>query len=180
MYSLVRLLFVKIINPEKSTQYITWKIHRFSEKFTSVNALKVYLMETFGDHVPNTTDFNIGYYDGKQSKKPWLCCQDDVDDMYSDRDGGENTLWCDGRKNIATSEQIGSRKHKHVTTKQQEKEEEVDHIFSQLKDKQRDKYDHPKLRLWARMIASGLYESTDDPPDVPAFHQGDPKQKKES
>lgn len=30
------------------------------------------------------------------------------------------------------------------------------------------------------MIASGLYKSTDDPPDVPAFHQGDPKQKKES
>lgn len=43
------------------------------------------------------------------------------------RDGGEITLWCDGRKNIATSEQIGSRKRKQVTTKQQEKEEEVDH-----------------------------------------------------
>ena len=75
----------------------------------------------------------------------------------------ERSLWCDGRKNFATSVQIGSRKRKQkVTTKQQEKEEEVDHIFSQLKDKQGDKYDHPKLRLWARMIASGLHESTDD------------------
>ena len=98
--------------------------------------------------------------------------------MYSDRDGGEITLWCDGRKNFATSEQI--KRKQEVTTKRQEKEEEVDHIFSQLKDKQGDKYDRPKLRLWARMIASGLHESTDDPPDVPAFHQGEPKRKKES
>ena len=30
------------------------------------------------------------------------------------------------------------------------------------------------------MIASGLHESTDDPPNVRAFHQGEPKQKRES
>lgn len=56
-------------------------------------------MEMFSDLVPNTTTFSVGFYEGRQSKKRWLYCQDDLDGMYGTRDGGEITLWCEGKKN---------------------------------------------------------------------------------
>ena len=39
-----------------------------------------------------------------------------------------------------------------VTSRYHEREEEVDNIFSDLKEKHQDKYETPKLRLWAHMI----------------------------
>ena len=73
---------------------------------------------------------DIGYCDEKQSKKDcFICFQDNIDDMYSDRGGGEITFRCYDKKDIATSKQVRSHKHKQeVRTKQQVKEEEVDHI----------------------------------------------------
>ena len=69
----------------------------------------------------------------------------------------------------------------HVfTSKGQDKEEEVDSTHRSLKEKQGDKYDNPKLRLWARMVTGGLHNSLDEPPDVPAFQGGLKKKKKES
>ena len=38
-------------------------------------------MEKLGDQVPETINFNIGYFEGRQSKKRWLCCQD-LNAMY--------------------------------------------------------------------------------------------------
>jgi len=53
----------------------------------------------------------------------------------------------------------------HVfTSKGQDKEEEVDSTHRSLKEKQGDKYDNPKLRLWARMVTGGLHNSLDEPP----------------
>ena len=134
--------------------------------------------------MPNTIDFSVGFYEGRQSKKRWVYCQDDLDAMYSDRNGGELTLWCEGRKNGATTDSIDQpgphRRKSEATTRRQEKEEEVDQIFSDLKDKHCGNYSSPKLRLWARMIASGIHESIEEPPDVPAFQHPERKRRKES
>ena len=159
-------------------------MYRFNERFTSLTAIKVHLMENFGDQVPNTTciDFSVGFYERRQSKKRWLYCHDDLDTMYSDRNGGELTLWCEGRKNGATTNSIDQpgphRCKSEVTTRRQEKEEEVDQFFSDLKDKHGGNYSSPKLRLWARMIASGIHESIEEPPDVPAFQHAERKRRK--
>ena len=51
----------------------------------------------------------------------------------------------------------------------------MDDIFLELKDKHGHSYEIPKLRLWARMIASSLHDSTDEPPAVPAFQNVTPK-----
>ncbi len=177
---------MRVTKPEKPSQFISRQLHHFDDKFHSITALKVHLIETLGEQVPETINFNLGYFEGRQSKKRWLCCQDDLDAMYQCyKDGGEITLWCDARKsNSCNSEQSepGARKRKQdnpTTTKRQEKEEQVDTVYSDLKEKHGDKYENPKLRLWARMIAGGLHESTDDPPAVPAF-QCEPKRQKES
>ena len=73
---------------------------------------------------------------------------DDIKVMYEKQRGGEITLWCNGRK-ISDSRK---RKRDEGSSKYREREEDLDEIFSQLKKKHIDKFDIPKLRLWARMI----------------------------
>ena len=65
-------------------------------------------------------------------------------------------------------------------SKTQSKEAKVDLIFSELKKKHHEIYKVPKLRLWARMIVGGLHNNIDKPPDIPVFHCGEPKKRKES
>ena len=59
-------------------------------------------MEKLGDHIHvletihfnhmhllETINFNVGYFEGKQSKKPWLCCQEDLESMYRTHKNGD-------------------------------------------------------------------------------------------
>ena len=56
-------------------------------------------MDEFGELVPATTDFQIGYFCGKQSMKYWIMCQEDLDMMNDSLQKGKPNilLWCDGR-----------------------------------------------------------------------------------
>ena len=137
-------------------------------------------MEKLSEHVPVTTNFNIGYFEGKQTKKRWIYCQADVDAMYNFfKPDSEVLLWCDA-KCEDTDDSNKSRKRKHEQTRREEKEQEVDDIFSELQDKHSQSYEIPKLRLWARMMVSGLHSSTDEPPAVPAFKNVTPKRTRTS
>ena len=49
-------------------------------------------------------------------------------------------------------------------SKRQKREEEVDTVFDQLKEKHGSKYNTPHLRLWARMIANSLHDDFEEPP----------------
>ena len=50
-------------------------------------------------------------------------------------------------------------------------------IFKSLKEKHKE-MELPKLRLWARMIANGVHESTEEPPDIPMITGTIPKRSK--
>jgi len=89
------------------------------------------------------------------------------------KEGGEISLWCDSRQLSSEQSETSVRKRKqdHPTpTPRQEKEEQVDIIYRDLKEKHPNRYENPKLRLWARMIVGGLHESTDEPQAVLTFH----------
>ena len=91
--------------------------------------------------------------------------------MYAKYPKGEVTLWCDGRSD--EEEDVGikkKRKKEESVSKRQDKEDEVDDIFKTLKEKHGEKYDTPRLRLWARSVASKIHDDLDCPPDLPAFH----------
>ena len=88
--------------------------------------------------------------------------------MYEKYSHGEISLWCDGR----AEETLVTKKRKRdemIVTRYEDKENELDEVFKELKMKHIDKFDIPKLRLWARMITSNLHDSTDEPPNIPAF-----------
>ena len=63
---------VKIINSVKKSEVIVRHLHNFSTKFTSVTELRVKLIDEFKEQVPDSIEFNVGYYDGSQQAKMWL------------------------------------------------------------------------------------------------------------
>ena len=96
--------------------------------------------------------------------KIWLVSDEDLRHMYSKKkQGDEVSLWVDLDEN-SVQEETHARKRKHdeslCSSSRQDKEEAVDSIYADLCEK-------PQLRLWARMISTGIHESLDLPPDVP-------------
>ena len=158
---------VKIINPKKKSETILRHLPNLHSKFESVLVLRAKLVEYLGEQVPRTLTFEVGYYQGQQHSKISLYNDNDLDIMYK-KCPGEITLWCEGSPG---DESLKRKREDHSvgSSKRQKKEEEVDSIFQDLKEKHGAKYDTPRLRLWARMVANNLHEDLDKPPNIPAF-----------
>ena len=164
---------VKIINPSRKSDVIVRQLHDYYSRFESVVGIRAKLIERFKDQVPNSISFDVGYFEGQQHSKVWLYSKEDLQAMYIKYPKGEITLWCEGV--VSEEESIGHGKRKRdepVTgaSKRQEKEDEVDTVFRELKYKHGNKYDVPRLCLWARMVTSKLHEDMDSPPNIPAFN----------
>ena len=125
------------------------------------------LIEEFKENVPDSFTFNVGYFEGQRHAKMALSSEEDLKAMNLKYQSGDITLWCDGK-----SDDVASRKRKRdePSSRYQEREEKVDDIFKQLKEKHSNTYDNLKLRLWARMVVSKSHESLDEPPTGPPFY----------
>ena len=172
---------VKIINLAKKSDIMVRHMNNFTGKFETVMALRLKLIEAFSDHVPNTVDFSVGYYEGSQQSKVWLVTADDLKKMYESIKRGHITLWCDQK--TSESEHTGrKRKRESETTAREEKEEEVERVYTGLVKKHgKSEYSIPLLRLWARAIATDHHDDYDEPPDWPQFKSqgaGAPKNKR--
>ncbi len=90
---------VKIINPAKKSDFIIRDFHSFHEKFHSIAEVKVKLMNELGTLLPETIDFKVGYFFGKQLTKYWLMCQKDLENMNKNLSKLKGTfmLWCEAR-----------------------------------------------------------------------------------
>ena len=117
-------------------------------------------------------DFSLGYLDGSQQAKVWLYITEDLTAMYRKYPkGGAINLWCERNYDLADG---GGNKRKRGDAAEQSshrkaKEDENESIFKDLHEKHSGKYDTPRLRLWSRMIAAGIHDDYDEPPDIPAF-----------
>ena len=137
------------------------ELHDFHSHFDSITSLKLKLMDQFSEYVPSTTEFQVGYFTGKQSSKHWLMCQADLDQMNETLKAskGKIMLWCDGKKNdLPQNSSANSRKRASPTeppvSKRQQIEDEVQDYVTHLKEKHGSKYTIPQLRFWARMITT--------------------------
>ena len=159
-------------------------LNDFSLKFESVTALRVKLIESFRESVPKTIDFNVGYFEASQQTKVRLVVPDDLKTMYQKYPrGGAINLWCDARCNEAEVENVLKRKRDSEASKKQnieENEKEVEDVYKKLLDKHGSKWDTPRLRFWARCICSDQHKDYEEPPDLPAFKDPEPKKRKES
>ena len=50
------------------------------------------LIDEFAETVPDTVNFNVGYFDGRQQAELWLVINENLDSMYSKYRTGEITL----------------------------------------------------------------------------------------
>ena len=136
--------------------------------------LKVKLMEEFEEQVPDSLNFSVGYFEGRQSTKKWIVTQEDLHAMYAMMNQAGKTdvcLWCDGREDEGGCR---SRKRKRdgssaPSSKRAEKEKEVEDIAVELRalHGQEKHFSDPQYRLWARMIVNGIHTSKETPPNVP-------------
>ncbi len=72
-------------------------------------------MEELQSYVPETTKFTIGYQEGRNSTKRWICCEEDIQAMYEaykDCPKKEILLWCDGRSVDEENEDSQSKRRK--------------------------------------------------------------------
>ena len=51
---------VRIINPNKKSEFIVRQLHRCHSKFPSVTAIRVSLIEQFDEQVPDSVKFKLG------------------------------------------------------------------------------------------------------------------------
>jgi len=54
--------------------------------------------------------FDVGYFEGQQHSKVWLCSKEDLQAMYAKYPKGELTLWGEGV--VSEEESIGRGKYK--------------------------------------------------------------------
>ncbi len=175
---------VQIINPQRKSDYRVRVWHNTHEKFTSPEAIKERLRDSFTEYVPDNLEFKIGYLEKPGHSKRWIEIVEDMEAMYHSHAVDDTyTLWCDGRKEGSSSGQAQKRKNACDTdaaespNKREKKEDEIETTFRTLREKHSDKFSDPQLRLWARMHANGLHYNLDNPPNVPAI-TGEPTKRK--
>ena len=161
------------MNPQKKSDVVVRQLPNLHARFESIVILRAKLIEKLGEQVLNTVTFDVGYYEGQRHSKIWLCSNSDLEAMYHKHPTGEITLWCDGRIPGTEEEVMGRSKRKRddpaTGSSKRQKKEEVDPIFKELKEKHGNKFDTPRLRLWACMLANDIHDDFENPPSVPVF-----------
>jgi len=66
--------FVRIINPKKKSDFVVRTWHDASETFDSPRSLKLKLMESFPDDVPDHVSFQVALSDGLWSHVTYKAC----------------------------------------------------------------------------------------------------------
>ena len=131
---------VKIFNAKKKSKFVVRQLHRCDGKFMSVNEIKEALSDKDGEEIPDINCYySLGYFEGRYQKKRWLANGEDLSLMYQKfKPGSEIFLWCDGREEDAQTAVTKHSSQEGNTNKRQAREEEIDKIVKELKEKHDD------------------------------------------
>ena len=169
---------MKVLNPLHRKRAVTRQLHEFKGKFSSVLQVKEQILQELKDVISSSSPrlIEVGYYEGRQSMKVWLVSPKDVEAMYRKSKTDDIFLWVENIDEEDGSDAEPERKRKKTSdSRRQDKEEEVEGIYQELRSNHGDRYTIPQLRLWARMIQCGTYDDYNDPPRVPMI-TGNPSQ----
>ncbi len=174
--------FVKIINPNKKTEYSTKTWHDASRKFKSVRKLRSQLKRSLHDQLPDTheDDIEFGYVSpghGAKGQQLWVTNGSDLKEMYASHAGKKKIMiWffaeskgASTKKRPRSSENATSSKRSCKSDAHSSKLEEVDKIVTELEKKHSGKYSREQLNVWAHMIQLKKHDSREVPPDKPFF-----------
>ena len=147
---------------------------------TSSDDLKDLIKTCLHDDI-KSGDFDVGYMPGTNVIR--VRTEEDLKEMWADIKKSKSqctTLWCDGlfddesgksgksgrkRKQAASDDESDNEAHqskKICKKKKVDNEAKVQEIVDSLKSKYGSKYTTFQLQIWAELISSGLYSSTDE------------------
>ena len=180
---------MRIINPEQKSKHVTKIWHNVDKKFATCKELKLKLIETFEEKLPNFSELQCGYFE--KGSKCWTENDDDLEAMYKTFNScDEITIWCEGRpseeqqrkKDAGKKRKLEDADNNDTTSKRAAKEKKLEEIVQTLRDKHGENYcSGPHLRIWARMYMNAQHSSLDNPPNNPIFsNYGSKAPKKES
>ena len=159
---------MKIFHGNRKKKPITRQLYRLKDCYESAADFKSKISSELRDQ-DNVSDFDFGFYEGRQSVKRWINEDEDLRQMYIRYKNCEIHLWCELYYDVALDEPPPKRRKDadiSVGSRRQDKENLVDKAFNELSEKHKDAYTKPQLKLWARMIANDIHESYDLPPNV--------------
>ena len=174
---------VKVINPQNKKNFLWLNLHGVSRRFTSPIDLKQQLIDSLKDNVPPLSaidSFHVGYLQKPSQAKQWIVSSDDLDCMYAKLSSNEVSLWCDmrvaqsvdktarssGKTKRSASTQDGAPPSKRPTNYAL-REDEIEELASEIREKHSDSLTYPQYKLWARLIKNGQHKDMSKPPDHP-------------
>ena len=175
-----------MINPSRMSEYKNVEIHGRGY-FKVFNELKEFVSANLPSsiEIPKLQEVEMGFIEpghGGKGRKVWLFDDNDLQKMYEvHRLKKQILLWCythvssTQKKLPADQKKLPDGTLKPSTssnyTAQLKRQEEVNAIYSQLKEKHEafGKFKSEQLHTWAHMIFLKTHDSLDDPPDKPFF-----------
>lgn len=165
-------LNVKIINPEKKSVSETYVMRDLScETISTPSKLIKEIAEQFGELVPSDLKFPVGYFKG--TTKVWIRSENDIQDVWSFINKGENvSLWCHGVSESSRMVEVVSseneedycakkpkrKRRRKSTISWKEKNDNVEELVTELRQKHGDRFTTIQYRLWAEMVDVGTYK----------------------
>ena len=194
----IPIISVKIITPSRKSEYKTFLVRDVTANdVQSLANLRGKFVEELGaDLLAKDLQFDLGYYRG--NKRMWIRNNSDLSDLLvrsSEKD--ELTLWCEGISTKPTTS--GKRKKKSSCASRpadyleissdsdsstdkpkakkkkktllEEKQDRIDEIVDELREKHRSQYTSLQYRVWAETIVASQHKDTDKPPRGSFFCQ---------
>ena len=154
-------------------------------------------MDSLKDNVPPLSaidSFHVGYLQKPSQAKQWIVSGDDLDCMYAKLSGNDVSLWCDMRIADSTNKTArSSGKSKRSTSTEDDappskrstnssnytlRENEIEELASEIREKHGDSLTYPQYKLWARLIKNGQHKDMNNPPNHPMITGKDSKTSK--
>ena len=132
---------LKIINPKKRSQFVVEKFRR-PGMFKSPRELRLCILMECKGSVPDNTEFDVRYFKGgRGSAKVWIKSEKDLNSMYETYHNEQKiSLWClgpekeDGTTSVSNTNISNNRKLPKQGSKRQAIRNEVEDIFTSLKE----------------------------------------------
>ena len=142
-------------------------MHDVTHQFSSIGALWLALYHE--DDIPDDEEYNLDILkENNRRRSGWFPHRILMPCMLVLRvNNGFRSGVMESNHQRVKRKKKKKNSRKQRKTKADDREEELESIFQQLKEKHESKYSGPQLRLWARMTVAKTHDDMDEPPKVP-------------
>ena len=177
---------VKVINPRNKKDFLWLNLHGVTRRFTSLIDLKQQLIHSLKNNAPSLLaidSFHVGYLQKPSQAKQWIVSSDDLHCMYAKLSGNKVSLWCDMRiaesddktaqssgktkRSVSAEADAPPSKRSTKSTNYALREDEIEELASEIREKHDDSLTYPQYKLRAHLIKNGQHKDMNNPLNHP-------------